>query len=828
MKSKKEKGERLIFAPCSVKQQSILLDDSTDILLCGGGAGGGKALRHGEGVLTPNGFVPVESICVGDVVMSPNGGTQTVVATLPQGEVEVFRVTFQDGRTVDTCGEHLWQYHVSRKGLQSTRVGDTRSMARLLESTSSSPIVPLTQPVEFPKEDLQLHPYVLGAILGDGWISEDGICQLTSADKEIPERIQALGIELSRGYAKQGTDASTYNIKGVRKVLRDLGVAGKKSQEKFIPSHYKQSTVADRLDLVRGLMDTDGYVSKDGKTYFDTTSKTLAEDLTTVLQSLGYSATQTVSDGRYRKDGAVVECSPVYSLYIRGSNQRQLFSLARKVDRCKDKQVGLRVTSVKSIGKDFATCISVSSDDALFLTTGYVVTHNSHTCLTKALKYINDPAARVLIVRRTYPMLKISGGLWDESKKIYRHFGGIPKIQKLTWEFPNGATIQFAAIPDDLSEWQGLQATNILVDESAEFTQEEILFLASRLRGADYKGHLNVTMTCNPSRDSFLYTWVQYSLDDTTGVPHEGTENIVRYFINVGGKLYWSSVSKDDLWEKYGQPMGLVRESDDPKKINFLPMSFRFIPLTIYDNPILLKNNPQYLANLLSQPRVNQLRYLHGSWTARAEGSGFFRREWVEFVDHPPAQTTSRVRSWDLAASIPSESNPNPDWTAGVKMSRDRFGYYYVEDVNRFRKLSDGVIKEIITTAVDDGLDDTKVTIPKDPGAGGKTANSFQLRTMAEAGITATSVVVSGHSGKISRFTPFCTLAESGYVRVVRGDWNEEWLTELECFEGLRTQKDDQVDATADAFNTLSKTVVLPTFALPSLEQKSPIPTIPS
>jgi len=450
----------------------------------------------------------------------------------------------------------------------------------------------------------------------------------------------------------------------------------------------------------------------------------------------------------------------------------------------------------------------------------------SHTCLTKALKYINDPAARVLIVRRSYPMLKISGGLWDESKKIYRHFGGVPKIQKLTWEFKNGATIQFAAIPDDLSEWQGLQATNILVDESAEFTQEEILFLASRLRGADYKGHLNVTMTCNPSRDSFLYNWVQYSLDATTGVPFEGTENVVRYFINVGGKIYWSSESKDDLWEKYGQPMGLVRESDDPKKINFLPMSFRFIPLTIYDNPILLKNNPQYLANLLSQPRVNQLRYLHGSWTARAEGSGFFRREWVEMVNHPPAMTTNRVRSWDLAASIPSESNPNPDWTAGVKMSRDRFGYYYVEDVNRFRKLSDGVIKDIILTAEDDGLDETKVTIPKDPGAGGKTANSFQLRTLAEAGITATSVVVSGHSGKISRFTPFCTLAEAGFVRMVRGDWNEEWLTELECFEGLRTQKDDQVDATADAFNTLSKTVVLPTFALPKLEQRSPIPMI--
>jgi predicted phage terminase large subunit-like protein len=451
----------------------------------------------------------------------------------------------------------------------------------------------------------------------------------------------------------------------------------------------------------------------------------------------------------------------------------------------------------------------------------------SHTCLTKALKYINDPKARVLIVRRSYPMLKLSGGLWDESKSIYRHFDGRPLVQSLTWVFKNGATIQFAAIPDDLSEWQGLQATNILVDESAEFTQAEILFLISRLRGAEYKGHLNVTMTCNPARESFLYEWVKYSLDEATGIPLAGTEDITRYFINVGGTLYWEN-SVEDLWDKHGVGLGLVRPGPgvEDKDVTFIPLSFRFIPLTVYDNPILLKNNKQYLANLLSQPRVNQLRFLHGSWTARAEGSGFFRREWVQIVDHPPVNPISRVRSWDLAASIPSESNPNPDWTVGVKMSRDKFGYYYIEDVNRFRKLADGVIREIINSAHSDGTDDCKVTIPKDPGAGGKASNSFQLRTLAEHGIAASSVQVSGHTGKIARFNPFCTLAEAGVVRIVRADWNEAWLTELELFEGSRNQKDDQVDATADAFNTLSKQVLLPTFSVPTLEQKSPLPSL--
>lgn len=453
----------------------------------------------------------------------------------------------------------------------------------------------------------------------------------------------------------------------------------------------------------------------------------------------------------------------------------------------------------------------------------------SHTCLTKALKYITDPNARVMILRRSYPNLKLSGGLIDESKKIYSHFDAEYRVQPMMWVFENGATIQFAAVPDDLMEWQGLQATNILVDEAAEWTEEEILFLFSRLRGADYRGHINITMTCNPSRDSFLYEWVKYSLDETTGIPLVGTEDIKRHFINVGGKVYFAN-TEDELWEKHGEPMGLVKllpgETAERGINYFMPKTFRFIPLTVYDNPILLRNNPGYLANLLSQPRVNQLRYLHGSWTARAEGSGYFRREWVEFVDFPAKNPPSRVRSWDLAASEPNEVNRDPDWTAGVKMSRAKDGYYYVEHVTRFRRLTDKVVQNIIKTANEDGVRDVRVTIPKDPGAGGKIANSFFLRTLGENGIYAKSIQVSGHNGKIQRFLPFCTVAESGYVRVVRGDWNEAWLTELELFEGERNQKDDQVDATADAFNDLSKEVQLPTFAVPAMEQASAVPKV--
>jgi predicted phage terminase large subunit-like protein len=453
----------------------------------------------------------------------------------------------------------------------------------------------------------------------------------------------------------------------------------------------------------------------------------------------------------------------------------------------------------------------------LIVTGGGAGGSKSYSALLKALNYVKDPHAKVLIVRKTYPQLKVSGGLVDESKGIYPHFKAVWGAQALKWRFPNGATITFAAMPVERTKWQGLAVTNILVDEAAEFTEEEILFLLSRLRGAKYKGKLNVILTCNPDRNSFLKEWVDYSLDEETGVPKEGTEHITRYFVNIDGKLRWSSISKEDLYEKYGEGKTVG--------VDFMPMSMKFIPMTIRDNPVLMKSNPGYLANLLAQPRVDQLRYLFGSWTAVPENSNMFRREWCQIVDSPPINPISIVRSWDLAATVPSETNRNPDYTAGVKMSRDKFGFYYIEDMVKFRKLPDAVLQEIIKIARHDG-DDVQVTIPKDSGSGGHSANMFQVRMLAENGVAAKSVKISGHKGKIQRFLPLATLAESGSLRVVRGEWNDDFFDELERFDGSRNVKDDVVDATADAFNTLSRQLQIPTFSIPSFTQASPIPTI--
>lgn len=440
----------------------------------------------------------------------------------------------------------------------------------------------------------------------------------------------------------------------------------------------------------------------------------------------------------------------------------------------------------------------------------------SYLALLKALNYCEDPAARVGIIRLTYPMLVGPGGLVDESKQIYKQFGAIWRAQPKKWIFPNGAEITFMAMPDDLTELQGLQFTTIICDEGAEFTQDGILMLKSRLRGARYKGKISMMITCNPSRQSYLYDWVKYSLDPETGIPKEGTENITRWFVILNGKMFWGD-SVDELYEKHGHGLEIG--------VDFIPTSVRYIPMNIYDNPVLMKKNPGYLANLLSMSRVNQLRFLKGSWTAVVEGGSSFRREWVKIVKNAPVNPQGRVRSWDLAYSVPSEVYPDPDYTAGVLMSRTKYGQYCIENVVRDRKLVDGVVKMIIDTSKNyDGID-IPVTIPKDNG-GGKAASTFFLRSFAEEGMNVRGVTISGHSSKMQRFLPFCTLAEQGCVTMVEGDWNEDYLTELENFTNSRNQKDDQVDSTSDAFNTLAKQTTIPTFHVPDMSSPDIIPRL--
>lgn len=175
---------------------------------------------------------------------------------------------------------------------------------------------------------------------------------------------------------------------------------------------------------------------------------------------------------------------------------------------------------------------------------------------------------------------------------------------------------------------------------------------------------------------------------------------------------------------------------------------------------------------------------------------GMFRRSWFEVVDAPSNARRDHCRGWDFAASIQAGSS-DPDWTVGCKMSRDRDGVFYIEQVERFRGSALHVEQAVIKTASQDG-EGCYIRIPQDPGQAGK--GQAEHLTRALAGYV---VKVERETGsKEVRAAAFAAQCEAGNVKLIRGKWNEEFLGELENFpNGLH---DDQVDAAAGAFNELT------------------------
>lgn len=166
-----------------------------------------------------------------------------------------------------------------------------------------------------------------------------------------------------------------------------------------------------------------------------------------------------------------------------------------------------------------------------------------------------------------------------------------------------------------------------------------------------------------------------------------------------------------------------------------------------------------------------------------------FLEEWFKPVDRAPG-IRRKVRAWDFA------STTDGDYTVGVLMSRDPAGVFYVEDVIRFRGTPLEVEKRVFETAASDGRS-VQIRIPQDPGQAGVAQSQSFIRRLAGYQIKA----VRPTGPKETRAAAFAAQAEAGNVKLVPRDWNKAYREELGTFP--LGSHDDQVDASADAFNAL-------------------------
>lgn len=417
------------------------------------------------------------------------------------------------------------------------------------------------------------------------------------------------------------------------------------------------------------------------------------------------------------------------------------------------------------------------------------------------LPIISDPGTRALVIRKTTKMIAGSGGLFDAAIDLYSKFDPKMKIKTrdLTIVFTSGAQLQFTYLdkPADRMNLQGKEYSRIAFDEMQQISSDNAFYALSRLRSTRVKYQLQAYGTCNPDPSSFLMNFVEHSLDEHL-IPVRRDNYPQRYLVREG-----SNVLFYDSFEEANDNHPRDSQGESPVK------SYLFIPGSIYDNPIGLEQNKDYISTLKALPPTESKRLLHGAWV-KEQSSGFFKRDWVSFVDQPNRGATNFVRAWDLAFSEPSEARPKVDATAGVLMSKDKVtSSYTVEDVIVLRKRVHEVELKIFETAERDGRD-VVISLPLDPGATAGAYCKDLARRLGERGFTVK--LTRPEKGKLQRFLPFASVAEAGFISIVNASWTQDYIDELEQTEFSNKTHDDRADATSDAFYHLAKGFELPSF----------------
>ena len=380
------------------KEQREAAEYINGALLILAGAGTGKSLLNGSGVLTANGYVPIETLHIGDKVYGRDGELHNVIGVFPQGQKEIWEIEFSDGAIIKCCEDHLWAYHTaSRRDKHGQwQVATTKELSQMDLKRKrgqwyrNNIYIPMCNPIVFADNHIPIPPYLMGALIGDGSLLSNAI-KFSNNDQEVLNRVE-LELE-SIGCVLRYTSKYDYSIclknntqPSVNALLKKVGLAGTTSATKFIPKEYLYNTIENRVELLKGLIDTDGALVDDGCGYeYSTVSKQLALDMQFLCESLGMTARISEKQPTYTYNGEKKFGKKAYRIRIKTNETfKTISAISRKALHEDSTQCYARrhVVSIRNTGEyGEMTCISVDSADSLFITEHCVVTHNT-TVLT--------------------------------------------------------------------------------------------------------------------------------------------------------------------------------------------------------------------------------------------------------------------------------------------------------------------------------------------------------------------------------------------------------------------------------------------------------------
>ena len=426
-KAKMPKGFEFKTKPFEHQIEAFNYGLNNDRWLLGDEMGLGKALALDTKIYTPTGYKLMKDIKVGDYVLGRDGKPTKVLATYNHTNVEMYRITFSDGVTIDCCKDHLWKIYdqhgskvVDTKWFtEKDQFGKVRS-ENLKAMNYYKYWIDRCEPVQFEYQEVPINAYVLGALLGDGGLTSNSIF-FTTADGEMIDNIND---RLPKDYELCSTQSMSnidYIIKGtkgktnlIKKGLMELGLWKTNSHTKFIPDIYKYNSIDVRTELLQGLLDTDGYASKDNLLAFTSVSKQLCDDVRFLVESLGGIANYHTGVCKYNNKVT----GTTHNLTIRFDRPQLYVTLNRKKSLLKERKFKPHrsIISVEKIENTNAKCITVDNDEHLYLAEHFIVTHNTKQSIDIAVaKKLQKGYKHCLII------CGVNGLKWNWKNEVATH-----------------------------------------------------------------------------------------------------------------------------------------------------------------------------------------------------------------------------------------------------------------------------------------------------------------------------------------------------------------------------------------------------------------------
>lgn len=351
--------------------------------------GAGKAHPYNTKVYTPTGIKYWKDIKIGDELFGDDGNI-TKVIDIPFDDVApIYELTLKDGRKVRASEGHLWKVNRGNKEivLSTKELLEVYKSKRSISERNPKGVeykysITANKGVEYPMQETKIDPYTFGLLLGDGCFRHP-CCYFTCEDSDFNDIKNYIPYNIKKWNIKY-----SYNvlIPQWNNILDSYNLNNKKSKDKFIPDEYKYNTRNVRLEILKGLMDSDGTIGNKGVQEIALSSYKLIKDIEFIVRSLGFNCRifKKENTGYYNKKGEYIKCLPSYRLAI--YTDIPLFKLKRKADKVKEKtseysksnMVKTRIVDIKYVGDELCKCVSVDNNSKCYLIEDFITTHNSY------------------------------------------------------------------------------------------------------------------------------------------------------------------------------------------------------------------------------------------------------------------------------------------------------------------------------------------------------------------------------------------------------------------------------------------------------------------